>query len=55
MNKFLLARKMKDDWHVLITEDYCLKTETDVKKMIKANNLKIKTEFSNKNKIYAEL
>jgi len=55
MDKILIAYKCKDGWYVTITETHCVDIETDVKKIMKAYNLKEIKEFGNDKKIYAKL
>jgi hypothetical protein len=55
MNKALIAIKCKDGWVVKIEETHIVKTETDVRKLMKAYNLKQIEKFSTENRIYAEV
>jgi hypothetical protein len=55
MNKTLIARQCKDGWYVKIIETHCVDTETDVRKLMKAYNLKQIEKFSTENRIYAVL
>ena len=55
MDKTLIADKCKDGWYVKIIETHCVDTETDVRKIMKAYNLKQVKEHSTDNKIFARL
>jgi hypothetical protein len=55
MDKILIAQKCKGGWYVKIIETHCVDTETDVRKLMKAYNLKKVKEFSSGKRIYARL
>ena len=49
-----VARKTKNDWYVSITVDYSIRRKKDVIEFFKMNGLKVRPEFSTKDKLYAE-
>jgi len=55
MDKILIAQKCKGGWYVKILETHIVDTETDVRKLMKAYNLKQVKELSTEGKIYARL
>jgi len=52
--KTITANKVKDGWYVEVIEIRRLYSKDDVLKFIKENNLKVRKEFSNDEKIIAE-